>query len=61
MRLQDIQNNKIIIQAHYGGYCEMCRSLEEEMVPYHAFTFELYEQIRTKFKSKKILKCKNQN
>ena len=41
---------KLITQAHYGGYCEMCRALDEEMVPYHLFTGEIYDEIKTQFK-----------
>lgn len=40
-------------QQYYGGYCEMCRNINMEILPYHAFTFEIYNEL------KKFLKEKN--
>ena len=41
---------KEITQSHYGGYCEMCRKLEIEPVPYHNFDFDEYDKIKKQFK-----------
>lgn len=39
-----------VTQSLYGYYCNMCRELDIMIVPYHSFTFELYETIKQKAK-----------
>ncbi len=34
-------------QKLYGGYCEMCRRLEIEILPYYKFTLEEYNRVKS--------------
>ena len=33
-------------QKYYGGYCNMCRELNIEPVPYHSFNMVEYERVK---------------
>jgi len=44
-------------QEMYGGYCNMCREMDIEIVPYHKFSsnLEIYESVNKQYKSHKKL------
>ena len=43
------QEGKEVLQSMYGGYCNMCRVLEEEPISYSLFTVEVYNKIKEKY------------
>lgn len=40
-----------ITQMYYGRYCEMCRKLDIDILPYHEFTLKEYEKIKKQLKN----------
>jgi hypothetical protein len=37
---------KEITQSMYGGYCNMCKELSIEPIPYHSFNKDEYNKVR---------------
>lgn len=50
------KEHKDMTQKQYGGYCEMCRELKKEPVPYHKFDGYEYHRIYMIFKEHKHYK-----
>jgi len=38
--------HKESLQSKYGGYCEMCRKIGKEPVPYHSFSPKEYNEVK---------------
>lgn len=45
-----IKDGRTILQQKYGYYCELCRKLRLEPVPYHSFTINLLDELKLKLK-----------
>ena len=41
-----LTETKELTRAMYGGYCNMCRELGIEPVPYHSFNTKEYNNVR---------------
>jgi hypothetical protein len=41
-----IKEAKEVTQSMYGGYCNMCRELGIEPIPYHHFDTKEYNNVR---------------
>ena len=49
-----IAESKEITQKYYSGYCQMSRAIEEEILPYHQFTMEIYNKTKEALNKKKL-------